>query len=418
MTTTKKLDRVPDLLKKVELRWQPPAAVEGLGLLEQGMVAVLRRHFNQDRSESGYARLRKAYDDWNEARVAQVQELAGHLKVKGAKRGREQLRDYLPAAESLKTYLQEVFQKTHGLELEFLREDLVAAGKILSQMPFLGMSTGTYLLWLAYPDDLPVHTGLVRVLDRLGLISRTQSIKKARAQIEPIVPKGRTLEFLAIFAEVSDRWCDARKPICQECPLKDDCPHGKKTFAEWQGQQARLQTQRKRDEARRLDQVKKDDQRRQREAERQRKKLEAQGKRTERERELRARAEARERERKAKIAAHDKKAAAARDKQRKEKERLAAAKKKAAARKQASKKKAPAKKTVARKKPTRSARPANKKPAGKAAKAKPGKSSEVAKVAKKNAVKGATVKRSSKKAVPAKKVAKKATKKATKKKKR
>lgn len=346
---SKKTPCLPDLLDKVDLRWLPPEPMSEGGLLEQGMLAVLRRHLPQDKSQAAFTRLHKAYDDWNEARVAQVQELAGHIRSKISKRQLDALREFLPAARDVKSYLQEVFQKTHGLELDFVREDISAAGKLFAQMPFLGLSTGSYLLWLANPEELPVFTGLVRVLDRLGLITRTTSVKKARVAIEPLVPKGDTLRLLTTIGEVAGRWCDARKPMCYECPLVDDCIHGRKVFKEWQAQQGRLEIQRQREVARRQAAEKKEEQRRLREAEAQRKKLEAEARKAERERDRKAKAEARERERLAKIKASEEAKKKAAAKKIADEKRRVAAQKKAAAKKKTAKKKVAKKKTTKRK---------------------------------------------------------------------
>jgi len=313
------------LIRKVQLRWPIPRPPKrGDTLLEQGLVLVLTRHMSQVQAEASVAALQSAYADWNEARVSQVQELAGHLRTASRKQGFERLRENEIAANAVREYLQEIFQKTHGLDLAFLLDDASASGKWLAQMPFLGFTTGSYLLWFAKEAELPVHTSMVRVLDRMGLLHRTSSIKKARDLVERIIPNGKTLEFLGAVNEVADLWCDTRKPLCHMCPLVEDCQHGRKVFREWKAQQARLDAQRQREERRRLLQEKKDEERARREEERAKKRAEAEAKRRARELERKRRADA----------AVKKKAAA----------------QKAAARKAATRQKAEAKKADAKKK--------------------------------------------------------------------
>ena len=406
--STKKAEAVTTLLKKVKVGRGLPSPVKGVTLLEQGLLAVISRTQTQTRAESGLASLKANYEDWNEARVAQAQEIATHLL--GKKKG--DVAKWLPTAREVKTYLHEVFQKTHGLDLDFFAQDLTAASKLVNQMPVLGMYDGTYLLWLAGNQEMPVHTGLVRVLDRLGLITRTTSMKKARAAIGPIVPKGGDLGFAATFGHVSEKWCDARKPVCHECPLVGDCRHGAKVYADWQAQQVRLEAQRARAEKQRLIQEKKEEERRKREEERQRKRADQMAKKLERER-LKKRREL-ERQR----AAEQKRKEAEKKKKDAEKAKLAEAAKKKKAAEAAKKKKAAdaakKKKAAEAAKKKKAAEAAKKKKAAEAAKKKAAKK-PVKKAAKKTTKKAAkkTTKKAAKKAT--KKTTKKATKKAAKK---
>jgi adenine-specific DNA glycosylase len=218
-----------------------------------------------------------------------------------------------------------VFQKTHGLDLEFMRQDLPSAAKLATQMPFLGIPAASFVLWLANDKQLPVHGALVRVLDRLGLMARTASMKKARDVIDPLVSPGEELEFVCAFSEIADRWCDARKPVCHECVLVEDCAYGKKAFQEWKVLQVRLEAQRVKDEARRAALARKEQARRAREDARATKKAAADAAKKEREKK---RQEALAAKIRAKEAAAQKRVAA---QQKKEAARIAAAEKAAKA---------------------------------------------------------------------------------------
>jgi endonuclease III len=337
---TKKSEQTQVLLEKVPLRWPTPEPLAEKSLLEQGLYAVLRRRLEPRKALGAIEKLRSAYADWNELRVAQAQEIAEHLALG---------RDGVAVARDVREYLQEVFQRSHGLDLEFLRDDPTATARFVSQLPFIGMSTAHYLLHLASPDELPVTQALVRVLDRVGLIPRTASPKKARAAIEPLVAEGKRLEFLVGFGEVATRWCDARKPLCHLCVLVEDCRHGRKAFREWRVQQERMETQRVREAARQAVFQRKEDERRRREEERARKKGVADAARKAREDERKARADAKKREAAEKRAALERAradAARKREEERARKKAEAEAKKKAAAKKAA---KASAKAASARK---------------------------------------------------------------------
>lgn len=369
---TKKSELVQKLLKKIAPRAPLPKPLKEASLLEQGMLVVLVRHLPQDKAESVLEKLRKSYPDWNEMRVAQTQEIAAHIVTGGRRALREDVLHMMPAARDARELLQEVYQKTHGFDLEFLKDDATAAAKLVTQMPFLGLAGGSYLLWLATGKQLPVHNALVRVLDRLGLISRTASVKKARDIIEPLVPDGEDLLFVSAFGEIADRWCAPTKPICQECPLVDECAYGKKAFQEWKIAQARLEAQRQKDDARRAIIEKKEAQKRAREEARIAKKNEGEAKKIARERERlqkieqkRREEEAREKKRAQEIAAAAAKKAAleAKAKAAAEAKAKAAADEKAKAAKKAAEKKAKEaeKKSAERKASEKKAKSAGKK---------------------------------------------------------
>jgi len=248
---SKKTEIVQKLLKKIAPRAPLPKPKKDATLIEQGMLVILVRHMNQEKAESVLAKLKVAYPDWNEMRVAQSQEISSQIVNGTRKASREECAPWVQPSRDAREWLQEVYQKTHGFDLEFMKDDQTAAAKLVTQMPFLGLAGGSFLLWLASGKQLPVHGALVRVLDRLGLIARTASPKKARDLIEPLVPEGEDLSFTTVFGEVADRWCLPTKPICQECPLVDECPYGKKAFQEWKVSQARLEAQRQKEAARR-----------------------------------------------------------------------------------------------------------------------------------------------------------------------
>lgn len=379
---SKKSETVQKLLKKIAPRAPLPKPLKEATLLEQGMLVVLVRTLPQDKAEQVLEKLRKAYPDWNEMRVAQAQELAAQI-VNGTRRAtREECAPWLESVRAAREWLQEVYQKTHGFDLEFLKDDAAAASKLVTQMPFLGLSGASFLLWLASGKQLPVHQALVRVLDRLGLIARTTSPKKARDVIEPLVPEGEDLSFTTVFGEVADRWCLPTKPLCHECPLVDECPFGKKAFQEWKVQQARLEAQRQKEEARRAILEKKEAAKRAKEEARLAKKAAIEAAKVAKERERLGKIEAKRKEaelrEKKRVEAQQKKAqaeaqAAARKAAAEAKAKLAKDKAAAAAQKAAQKKEA-AQKEAAKKAALQKA--ANEKKAAAAAKAAAAKSKD------------------------------------------
>ena len=393
---SKKSDRIQQLVGKVELPGPVPSAdLEG-SLLERGLYALLLRELPEARAKGGVLALRAEFEDYNEARVSQAQELARIIAPKG--KGLARLSKYMPAARRIKEYLQAIFQEIHGLDLEELASDPVGLGRQLASIEVLGSTLTSYLLYLAEGGELPVLAGNVRVLDRMGLMARTTSVRKAREVLDPQIPEKERLRTAIALGLVADRWCDARKPLCWECPLLDECPNGKKVFKEWKVQQERLEKQRQKEEARAAAQAKKEEARRKREEEREAKAQAAADRKRERERERLKKAKAREEEGRKRRQAAEKKREAAAKKKAAEAKKKEAAKKKAAAKKKTAAKKKPAKKKPAKKKPAKKA--TKKKAAKKATKKKTAKKATKKKAAKKPAAKKKAAQKSTKKKAP------------------
>lgn len=354
-----------------------PKFEEESSLFEAGLLLILMRELTEPQAQKAQRGLMKAYPDWNELRVSQIQEFEELIPSKS-----RELR--LQVATAVRSYLQEVYQKNHGFDLEYLREDLVEAAKFLSQFPFLGGGAAHVLLFLAGTGEVPMSLGMIRVLYRTGAMKRTSSLKKAQAHLDPVVPVGRRAEFGMRFGTVVEKWCDSKRPLCWECPLLESCPNGKKVYREWTAQQKRLDVQRRRDEERR---------RKQDERERKRAETLARKRAAELNRQ-RVREEKKRQAATAKREAAEKKEGA-----RKEALKQAAAKKEAV-KKEAARKAAEAKKQISAKKKAAQKAAARKKAAAKKTAAKK-------KAVKKKAAKKKTVKKQAKKT--AKKVTKKSS---------
>ncbi|MFT4648356.1 MAG: hypothetical protein ACI9X4_001579 [Glaciecola sp.] len=227
----KKADFAKRLIQEVKPRHPlPTAPKEGLSLMEQGAVLVLMRHLTQSQAEASVEALRDGIGDWNEARVCQVQELAPFIKTSSRKKGMELLNSRAPAARALKDYLQDVFQQTHGLDLEYFREEGVDVGKLMEDFEVLDYPSTAYMFWIAREGEIPSHIGLLKLLDRLGLIARTTSAARGRASMEALLPKANHLEFVLSIHEVLGHWADEADPSYVVHEILRSLPYGQKAF--------------------------------------------------------------------------------------------------------------------------------------------------------------------------------------------
>lgn len=246
-----KSHRLADLLAKVPAPPIPLPSAEGKSLLEIGFLCVLHRRLSESAADKTLQALRADFPDWNELRVAQGQEFQHLIQTKSSELA-------VLVARDTREYLQEIYQKIHGFNLDSIKGDVAEAARFAAHLPFLGASVGHYLLLLANPGALPISPAVVRTLDRLGFAKRTSSIKKAQAGIEGFVPEPMRRDFAIRMGLVVEKWCDARKPTCWECPLLTACPFGKKVEREWKQSQRRHELQRAREEERQVKEVEKE----------------------------------------------------------------------------------------------------------------------------------------------------------------
>lgn len=69
----------------------------------------------------------------------------------------------------------------------------------------------------------PVDTHIHRICRRLGLVDDKFTAEKTFWAMQELVPKGKSFSFhmnLIYFGRII---CQARKPLCEECPLTDEC---------------------------------------------------------------------------------------------------------------------------------------------------------------------------------------------------
>lgn len=99
----------------------------------------------------------------------------------------------------------------------------------MTRLPGVGRKTASVVLAEAWGDPaVAVDTHVRRVSRRLGLTSEDDPAKIER-DLKALYPRrawaGISMRFIQFGRDV----CDARRPLCYECPLADRCPYPEKT---------------------------------------------------------------------------------------------------------------------------------------------------------------------------------------------
>ncbi len=109
----------------------------------------------------------------------------------------------------------------YKLPKEKLREELF-------KIPGVGEKTADVIVSSihGYENAFVVDTHMKRIAIRLGLADESSSYKKIQEKLSDIFPWEKIEnkeEIVALFWLMAKYTCNARKPRCNECPLKSLC---------------------------------------------------------------------------------------------------------------------------------------------------------------------------------------------------
>jgi hypothetical protein len=307
-------------------------------LVDHLLVGVLGRHAGQEKARQGIRALSEAFLDFNEVRSSPLFEIE------------EILKPFVPAGTTRKAAwdvrmaLQDVFDGTHGLDLEPLRGREPEDQRVfLKDLPNTPGGPASLVFQLALGDDrLALGPRERKLLDRLGLLPRASDAKRLRAAVEKMVPVATRARFTWVTG--------ATAHLYEKGDLPADDPFVQLLVASRAKELVEREKERKREELRKKAEEKQrliDEAKRKKAEEADRKKREAEEKRkaAQKAKEDAAKKKAAEAEKKRREAEEKKKAAkkaqeeAARKKAAEAKQKQAAAKKAAAAKKKPAPKK-------------------------------------------------------------------------------
>jgi len=146
---------------------------------------------------------------------ASVEDIERSLKVAGLYRNK---------ARVLKQVSEEVVQKYEGDLNRILALPLEEARRQLLEFRGVGPKTAdVLLLFAARKSTIPVDTHVNRVSKRLGLAPRDGDYEDVRQALQSLFDPKDYLAVHLLLIMTGRKYCKARKPLCNECPLKDLC---------------------------------------------------------------------------------------------------------------------------------------------------------------------------------------------------
>lgn len=104
--------------------------------------------------------------------------------------------------------------------------------KELVELPGVGRKTANIVLSYGFKktEGIAVDTHVFRTVNRIGVVNEKTRDKTEKSLLEKI-PKKYWLEFNRLFVMHGREICNARKPKCKICPIKNKCNYFKTIFS-------------------------------------------------------------------------------------------------------------------------------------------------------------------------------------------
>ncbi len=110
-----------------------------------------------------------------------------------------------------------------GIDL-FLKSDPEAVRHKLLSIKGIGEKTADVILMALYKFQVfPVDVHILRIMKRLGIVSKKDDIYSARRKVEPLIPPRDRAYLHAALVSYGQRICRSKFPICSRCILEDIC---------------------------------------------------------------------------------------------------------------------------------------------------------------------------------------------------
>ena len=185
-------------------------------VLECLILTILSQNTTDVSRDKGYVVLKERFPTWEDVLHADTKAIEDAIRVVGL--GNQKSR-------TIKNFLTWLKAERGELSLEFIHDmETADALELLCQHKGIGIKTASVTLSFACGREVfPVDTHILRISKRLGLIPPNCSAEKAHRLLPPIVPENKAYPFHMNLIYFGRKICDARKPLCDRCPLTEHC---------------------------------------------------------------------------------------------------------------------------------------------------------------------------------------------------
>ena len=197
--------------------WRNP-----LPAIDELISTILSQNTNDVNRDRAFEALRAKFPTWEAVRDAKEKDVIEAIKPAGLANQK---------GPRIQQVLKAITEERGELNLQFLAEmPIEDARNWLTKFNGVGPKTAAIVLCFSLGRPaFPVDTHVYRVTGRIGLRPEKMNVEQAHPHLESIFPPetyyAAHLNIIRLGREV----CNARKPLCPQCPVKHLCEYKEKT---------------------------------------------------------------------------------------------------------------------------------------------------------------------------------------------
>lgn len=217
-----KVAPVGDLLREKfgALEWQPIMTP-----MDELVSCILSQNTNDTNRDRGFSALKARFPTWQAVMDAPAEAVIDAIRPAGLANQK---------GPRIQKVLATIKAERGEFEIDFLKEmPLDDAKQWLIDLDGVGPKTAAIVLCFAFGlPAFPVDTHVHRVGKRIGFLPEKISADKAHPVMEALILPEKHYEFHLHLIYHGRQTCKARKPMCDECIIRQHCDYGSRLAAE------------------------------------------------------------------------------------------------------------------------------------------------------------------------------------------
>jgi len=196
--------------------WRNP-----LPAIDELVSTILSQNTNDINRDRAFNALRARFSTWEEVRDANVVDVVEAIRPSGLANQK---------GPRIQQVLRSITEERGGLDLSFLKDLTVEEARNWLTR-FNGVGPKTAAIVLCFSLDMPafpVDTHVYRVTGRIGLRPEKMTVEQAHPHLESLFPPETYYAAHLNIIRLGREICQARRPRCEECPIRNLCDYGMK----------------------------------------------------------------------------------------------------------------------------------------------------------------------------------------------
>lgn len=198
--------------------WRNP-----LPAIDELVSTILSQNTNDINRDRGFNALRAKFPTWEQVRDAEASEVIDAIRPAGLANQK---------GPRMQQVLKAITEERGSLDLSFLAGmPLEEARSWLTKFNGVGPKTAAIVLCFSLGiPAFPVDTHVYRVTGRIGLRPDKMNVEQAHPYLESVFPAETYYEAHLNLIRLGREICNARKPLCMNCPIVKLCDYKDKNL--------------------------------------------------------------------------------------------------------------------------------------------------------------------------------------------